>query len=188
MNALATSLAAAAIALLGVSGPIRAATTAAAPAPAQVAAKTPASAATPAARKIPGINVADPYPKACIDCHVNKPPTDARLGPLMQQWMAGKVNPALLATVQGSAPAGLKLKGKHPDATDALEDIPAACAECHTDDSKKAPPLAGMVHRIHLVGGDKNHFVTDYQGECTYCHKLNAATGAWSVPSGPEKK
>ena len=188
MNALATSLAAAAIALLGVSGPIRAAATAAAPAPAQVAAKTPASAATPAARKIPGINVADPYPKACVDCHVNKPPMDMRLGTLMQQWMAGKVDPALLAIVQGSAPAGLKLKGKHPDAADALEDVPAACAECHTDDSKKAPPLAGMVHRIHLVGGDKNHFVTDYQGECTYCHKLNAATGAWSMPSGPEKK
>jgi hypothetical protein len=168
MNRLVTTLAAAAIALVGLSGPTQA--------------------ATQVARKIPGINAPDPYPKACVDCHVNKPPTDARLGTLMQQWMAGKVDPALLATVQGSAPAGLKLKGKHPDAADALEDVPAACAECHTDDSKKAPPLAGMVHRIHLVGGDKNHYLTEYQGECTYCHKLNAATGAWSVPSGPEKK
>jgi hypothetical protein len=168
MNQVLTTLAAAAITLLGLSGPTQA--------------------ATQVAPRIPGINAPDPYPKACVDCHVNKPPTDARLGPLMQQWMAGKVDPALLATVQGSAPAGLKLKGKHPDAADALEDVPAACAECHTDDSKKAPPLAGMVHRVHLVGGDKNHFITDYQGACTYCHKLNPATGAWSMPSGPEKK
>jgi hypothetical protein len=188
MKAFTTLLAAAAVTLLCVSGPVQAATPAAAPAASPAAAKAPASAATPAVRKIPGINVADPYPKACVDCHVNRPSMDARLGTQMQQWMAGKVNPALLATVQGSAPAGLKLKGKHPDAADALDDVPAACAECHSDDSKKAPPLAGMVHRIHLTGGDKNHFMTEFQGECTYCHKLDAATGAWTVPSGPEKK
>lgn len=188
MNALATSLAGAAIALLFVPGPIRAATTAATPVPAQAAGRAPAPAATTAARKIPGINVADPYPKACVDCHVNKPPMDARLGTQMSQWMAGKVNPALLSTVQGSAPAGLKLKGKHPDAADSLGDVPAACADCHSGDSKKAPPLAAMVHRIHLTGGDKNHFMTEFQGECTYCHKLDTATGAWSIPSGPEKK
>ena len=87
-----------------------------------------------------------------------------------------------------SAPAGLKLKGRHPDAADALEDIPAACADCHSADSKKAPPLAGMVHRIHLVGGDKNRFMTEFQGECTDCHKFDAAKGTWSMPSGPEKK
>jgi cytochrome c553 len=159
---------------------------------AQAAAQAPAPAAKPAppaaARKIPGINAPDPYPKACVDCHVSKPQMDVRLSTQMQQWMAGKVDPALLATVQGSAPAGLKLKGRHPDAADAFDDVPASCADCHSEDSKKAPPLAGMVHRLHLVGGDKNHFMTEFQGECTYCHKFNAATGSWSVPSGPEKK
>jgi len=196
MNAFTTSLAAVAVTLLCVSGPIRAATPAATPAPAQAAAKAPAPAATkapavaavPAARKIPGINAPDSYPRACVDCHVNKPPSDARLSTQLQQWTSGKVSPALLATVQGSAPAGLKLKGKHPDASDALDDIPVACADCHSEDSKKAPSLAGMVHRIHLVGGDKNRFMTEFQGECTSCHKFDAATGAWSVPSGPEKK
>jgi hypothetical protein len=194
MNALTTSLAAAAVALLCVSGPARAATPAAAPAAAPAAkpsatqAQATAQAAPRAARKIPGINATDPYPNACVDCHVSKPQVDVRLSTQMQQWMGGKVTPALLATAQGAAPAGLKLKGKHPDAEDALEDVPAACADCHSEDSKKAPPLAGMVHRIHLVGGEKNHFMTEFQGECTSCHKLNAATGAWSVPSGPEKK
>jgi hypothetical protein len=148
----------------------------------------PTQAAPKPARSIPGINAADPYPHGCVDCHVKMPAMDARLSTRMQQWMAGKVDAALLLTVQGSAPAGLKLKGKHPDATDALDDVPAACADCHSQGSKKAPPLAGMVHRIHLLGGEKNHFMTEFQGECTYCHKLDAATGAWSVPSGPEKK
>ena len=194
MKAITTSLAAAAIALLCVPGPVAAATQAATPAPAAKPATTQAPApaakpaAPPAARRIPGINAPDPYPKACVDCHVSKPPSDARLSTQLQQWTSGKVSPALLATAQGSAPAGLKLKGKHPDAADALEDIPAACADCHSGDSKKAPPLAGMVHRIHLVVGDKNRFMTEFQGECTSCHKLDAATGAWSVPSGPEKK
>jgi hypothetical protein len=183
-----TLLSAAAIALFWVSGLTQAATPAATQAPAPAVTRAPVVAATPAARRIPGINAPDPYPKACVDCHVNRPPMDVRLSTQMKQWMEGKVSPALLATVQGSAPAGLKLKGRHPDAADALDDVPAACAECHSDDSKKAPPLAGMVHRIHLVGGDKNHFMTEFQGECTYCHKLNAATGAWSSPSGPEKK
>jgi len=196
MKAVTTSLAAMAVVLLSASGPAVAATQAAAPTPAAApAAKSPAipapaakPAASPAARKIPGINAADQYPKACVDCHVNRPQMDARLSTQMQQWTAGKVSPALLATVQGSAPAGLKLKGRHPDAEDAFDDVPASCADCHSEDSKKAPPLAGMVHRIHLGGGDKNHFMTEFQGECTYCHKLDAATGAWSMPSGPEKK
>lgn len=157
-----------AITLLGLAGPM------------QAAPKPP--------RSVPGINAADAFPRGCVDCHVRTPAMDVRLSTRMQQWMAGKVDAALLATVQGSAPAGLKLKGKHPDAADAFDDVPAACADCHSPGSKKAPPLAGMVHRIHLLGGEKNHFMTEFQGECTYCHKLDAATGTWTMPSGPEKK
>jgi cytochrome c553 len=150
-----------------------------------------AQAAAPVARKIPGINAPDAFPGGCVDCHVANPggkPADARLSAHLAAWTAGKVDPALLATAQAAAPAGLKLKGKHPDATDALEDIPAACADCHSEDSKKAPPLDRMVHRIHLVGGDKNHYITEFQGDCTNCHKFDAAKGTWSMPSGPEKK
>lgn len=148
----------------------------------------PAAAAAPAARKVPGVNAPDAFPRGCVDCHVSKPGLDARLSSQLARWTAGKVDAGLLAQAQGAAPAGLKLKGKHPDAEDALTDIPVGCQDCHSDDSKKAPPLARLVHRIHLTGGDQNHFLTEYQGECTHCHKLDAKTGAWSMPSGAEKK
>ena len=44
-----------------------------------------------------------------------------------------------------------------------------------------------MIHEIHLTGGDTNHFLTMFQGECTLCHKLDAKSGAWAIPSGPER-
>ena len=44
------------------------------------------------------------------------------------------------------------------------------------------------MHRIHLTGGDKNHYLTEFQGDCTNCHKLDQKTGAWSLGSGSEKK
>jgi len=150
-----------------------------------------AAAAAQPARKVPGINAADAFPRGCVDCHVAGPPgtaLDARLSTQLKSWSSGKVDAALLATAQAAAPAGLKLKGKHPDAEDALEDAPNGCLDCHSGDSKKAPPFASMMHRIHLVGGEQNRFMTVYQGECTHCHKLDAARGAWSMPSGPEKK
>jgi hypothetical protein len=46
--------------------------------------------------------------------------------------------------------------------------------------------VARMAHPVHLTGGDENHFMTLFQGECTHCHKLDRATGAWSIPSAPE--
>jgi hypothetical protein len=44
-----------------------------------------------------------------------------------------------------------------------------------------------MMHAMHLTGGEKNPFLTMYQGECTLCHKLDGRTGAWTIPSGTEK-
>ena len=52
---------------------------------------------------------------------------------------------------------------------------------------KFEPPLALMVHRIHLVGGEQNHSLTTFQGECTHGHKLDLATGTRSIPSAAEK-
>jgi hypothetical protein len=50
-----------------------------------------------------------------------------------------------------------------------------------------APPFVCPMHAMHLVGGQDSHFMTFYQGECTHCHKLDQKSGAWSLPSGPEK-
>jgi hypothetical protein len=42
------------------------------------------------------------------------------------------------------------------------------------------------MHTVHLTGA-KNEFVASYKSDCTACHKLNATTGEWTLPSGPEK-
>jgi len=131
---------------------------------------------------------ADPFPKGCVSCHtVDKAKgADHRLSVAMAQWTAGKVDPALLAQSKASMPAGVALKGKHPSAEDSLEDIPNACLDCHDPGSKKAPPFSQLLHLVHLTGAN-NVFVTTFKGDCTHCHKLDAKTGAWSMPSGAEQ-
>jgi hypothetical protein len=131
---------------------------------------------------------ADPFPKGCVSCHtVDKAKgADHRLSVAMAQWTAGKVDPALLAQSKASMPAGVVLKGKHPSAEDSLEDIPNACLDCHDPGSKKAPPFSQLLHLVHLTGAN-NVFVTTFKGDCTHCHKLDAKTGAWSMPSGAEQ-
>jgi hypothetical protein len=58
---------------------------------------------------------------------------------------------------------------------------------CHGKGSKTAPAFSTMLHVIHLTGGEESHYLTIFQGECTPCHKMDAATGAWTMPSGPER-
>jgi hypothetical protein len=142
----------------------------------------------PPARKIPGLTADDKFPHGCVDCHINMPDInqDERISTLMSKWNK-MVEPKLLDKAQAAAPAGVTLKGRHPMATAALKNIPAACYACHGKTSKTAPPLANLLHTIHLTGGEDNHFLTIFQGECTHCHKLNPETGVWSTPSGPEK-
>ncbi len=144
--------------------------------------------APPPARKIPGITAEDRYPHGCVDCHLNyvDMKLDTRFSTLLHEW-SESVEPRLLAKAQASAPARMTLSGKHPDATSSLTDIPAKCLVCHGRGSTTAPPFAGMLHNIHLIGGEENHFLTLFQGECTHCHKLDLSTGHWTIPSAPEK-
>lgn len=155
--------------------------------PAQAQPPGPGAPELPPARKIPGITVEDPFPNACTDCHLNyvEQNLDVRFSTLLGHW-SHEVEPKLLAKAQASAPEGVKLRGRHPEGADAVDDVPGACLECHGRDSKRAPPFAVMIHNIHLTGGQENHFLTLFQGECTYCHKLDLSTGAWSMPSGAE--
>ena len=131
---------------------------------------------------------ADPFPKGCVSCHtVDKAKgADHRLSVALAQWTAGKVDADLLAKSKASAPAGVVLKGKHPAAEDSLDDIPNACLDCHDPGSKKAPPFSQLLHLVHLTGAN-NVFVTTFKGDCTHCHKLDAKTGTWSMPSGAEQ-
>jgi len=146
---------------------------------------TLSAAATPA-RKIPGITTKDEFPKACVDCHVNRKDMPGSLSAHLKEWTV-KVDPKLLAKAQASAPKGMTLKGKHPNVAAMVKEIPKGCLTCHAKESKMAPAFATMLHAIHLTGGEDNPFLTTFQGECTDCHKLNATTGQWSLPSAPEK-
>ncbi len=144
--------------------------------------------APPPPRAIPGLTAEDHFPHACVDCHLNyaEMNMDTRFSTLLKQW-SEQVDPKLLAEAKASAPQGLTVTGKHPDATQALADIPNACLQCHDKAANAAPPFSRMIHRIHLTGGKENPFLTVFQGECTHCHKLDQSTGEWSIPSGPEK-
>ncbi len=142
----------------------------------------------PPPRKIPGLTAEDAFPHACVDCHLNyaEMKLDTRFGTLLSAWRE-KVPPELLAKAQAASPKGLTLKGKHPSATGVLSSIPAKCLTCHSRSSRLAPPFATLIHRIHLTGAEKNHFMTLFQGECTHCHKLDLSTGRWTIPSAPER-
>jgi hypothetical protein len=142
----------------------------------------------PPARKIPGLTAEDKFPNGCVDCHINMPAIkqDERISTLMSKWNR-HAEAGLLKKAQAAAPAGVTLKGIHPLASESLKNIPDACITCHSKTSNMAPPLAALLHTIHLTGGNENHFLTIFQGECTYCHKLNTTTGVWKMPSAPEK-
>lgn len=142
----------------------------------------------PPPRVIPGLTSEDKFPLGCVDCHINMPDRnqDERISTLMSKWTE-KVETGLLNKAQAAAPAGVTLKGVHPQANQSLEDIPVGCLGCHSKTSKKVPPLAPLLHSIHLTGGEENHFLTIFQGECTHCHKMDKVTGNWLIPSGPER-
>lgn len=128
----------------------------------------------------------DPFPRACVDCHVQTPDRDVRLSTLMRGWYE-EVEPGLLEKARSVTPEGIALTGRHPASDYSLANIPSACVACHRRAESKAPPFAPMVHVIHLLDGDGNIFLAEFDGRCTHCHKLDEATGEMSVPSGPEE-
>jgi hypothetical protein len=143
----------------------------------------------PPARKIPGLTAPDTHPGGCVDCHINyvDMKLDTRFGTLLKAWTK-EVPPALVNHAKSAAPAGLVIKGRHPAVPEAaLKSVPGSCLGCHGKTSRTAPPFSRLMHDVHLTGGDRNPFLTLFQGECTLCHKMDPASGAWTIPSGPEK-
>lgn len=120
---------------------------------------------------IPGITVKDPKPNGCVDCHRKvSEERDYRLTRYIGE---------------------LAKKGEHPDVVAAINTIPTDCMMCHSKSAAKdigTEPFAALLHKIHLVGGKENHFITKYQGKCTYCHALNKETGEWRIKSGKAHK
>jgi hypothetical protein len=142
----------------------------------------------PKPRSIPGINAPDKFPKGCVSCHKNYPDQkmDARLSTILTAWSEA-VDPKILAKVQPVAPEGVTFKGKHPFKVTSETSMPEACNKCHGK-MKNAPALSSLLHVIHLIGDKDNHFMTDFQGECTSCHKLDPQKGIWSIINGKESE
>lgn len=115
----------------------------------------------------------DASPKACVDCHKG----ETKLSTKLAAWTV-KVDGPIAAHVAASMPKGVKAKGKHPKLPFGKA-IPKSCLGCHGKTSKMAPPFSQLMHLIHETGANKI--------DCASCHKLDAATGVMSVPSGDEQ-
>lgn len=122
-----------------------------------VAAVAAEQAAVPA---IPGITAEDTRPNGCTDCH-------RKVSPDRDYSLAAEI-------------AAMVKAGTHPRVSDRLmQDLPKQCTTCHKPDSKV--PFGEVMHKAHLVGGAENHFITNYQGQCMNCHKLDPQTGSITV-------
>ena len=119
--------------------------------------------------EIPGITVEDVEVSGCVDCHRQvDDERDYRLSTSLKQ---------------------LAEEGKHPDVSAMASTIPEDCVICHSEQMAEGmgtDPLGPMMHKIHLVGGADNHFITGYEGQCTHCHALDKEIGGFSIKSGEE--
>jgi hypothetical protein len=140
-----------------------------------------------ATRSIPGLTGVDSHPGACMDCHIQMSDIglDVRLSTALREWER-KVPAKLMAIAEDTVGPGTRLTGRHPSVVMPLEDVPSTCINCHRTASA-APPFDRLIHLAHYRGGDENHFLSIFGGECTLCHKMDQETGAWRIPSGPEK-
>jgi hypothetical protein len=154
-----------------------------------VADSTEPSPGAPPWRDIPGVTSPDQFPRGCVDCHVNRTDLqmDVRISTAMRRWEDG-VDPQFLARIRPFVPAGMKLAGKHPAMVTPSAAIPGSCLGCHSQASQSAPPFGRLLHGLHFAGGEQNHFLSMFQGECTHCHKLDAVTATWSLGSGTEQQ
>lgn len=144
----------------------------------------------PAARAIPGITSDDQFATACVGCHVNykEVAMDKRLSTVMRDWATRGVETEILEVARSVWGPSIELAGIHPKVDVAREEIPAVCQECHDSGANKVMALAPFLHKIHLDSGGEAIFLRIFQGECTHCHKLNKATGQWSIPSASESE
>ena len=132
---------------------------------------------------------ADQFPRGCVDCHVNRAEEslDVRISTQMRRWYES-VDPELIARLRPPASVGMPLKGRHPELPEmTFRDIPENCVSCHGSGAPEGLRLGPMLHLIHLVGEEENHFISLFGGSCRHCHKFDSSTGQWSMPSGPEK-
>jgi len=142
----------------------------------------------PPPRAIPGITSEDQFPTACVGCHLKYRDMnlDTRLSTVMRAW-SKQVDPEFLQIAQSVVDPDLVLSGVHPEVDVAQQEIPAVCLNCHESGTDNPVPLVPFLHKVHLDSKGKAVFLSMFQGECTHCHKLDKATGRWSVPNATEE-
>jgi len=145
------------------------------------------SAEPPGTRSIPGLTGADTHSEACVSCHIRMDDIglDARLSTALGDWQR-EVPQKVMEIAEGLMASPDVLMKRHPPVALPLEAVPSSCINCHNA-VPTAPPFVPLVHLLHYRGGENNHFLSVFGGECTLCHKLDRATGIWQVPSGSEK-
>ena len=143
----------------------------------------------PPLRAIPGITSDDQFPTACVGCHLNYQDMnlDTRLSTVMAAW-SKKVDPEFLQIAQSLVDSDIILAGVHPEVDVVRQEIPAVCLNCHERGKDNPVPLVPFIHKVHLNNQGKAVFLSIFQGECTHCHKLDKATGQWSVPNAAEEQ
>jgi len=144
-------------------------------------------AAPPGLAEMPGLTVEDRFPRGCVDCHINMPQInqDERLSSVMSNWTL-QVPPEILKKTRLVVGNDKPLKGRHPRSDQMFQAIPRNCLNCHENGSGSIVPIIPLIHLIHLSGGEKNHYLSLFEGQCTHCHKLEPNTGTMTVPIADE--
>lgn len=119
------------------------------------------AAGTPLA--LPGINAKDPYPQGCVDCHTKD---------------GNRLLPNMLKVSKN-------MKTGHPDIAALVKVVPTDCAKCHKEGGL-ARAINQDTHLTHFSNPQANAFLTDYQGQCLFCHTLDFKTGTMNVKTGPK--
>lgn len=117
-----------------------------------------AQGATGARSGLPGIDAEDAFVAGCVDCHVELPDRDVRIGPML---------------------AALD----HPSVGRRVETVPQDCRKCHVDEGS-AEPLRTLVHRAHYGREGENHFIQEFGGLCLHCHAVDLSSGEVRVKQG----
>ena len=135
-------------------------------------------------RSIPGLTGPDTHPEACVSCHIEMKDIglDARLSTALSDWEQ-RVPDKVLEIARDLTGSPDILTGKHPVLALPLEDVPSSCVDC-PDVASTAPPFGPLIHLAHYQGGESNHFLSVFGGECSLCHKIDWDTGTWRIPDG----
>lgn len=103
--------------------------------------------------------LADDYPQGCVSCHVATAKQDLRLNMVLDRI-------------------------EHTLAGQRTLLIPTGCDRCHADEEGVGGALSTLIHRSHYTDPIDKKFITDFNGDCGSCHRMDTDTGEAEIKSG----